>query len=127
MIFNIVFLLIPYSLPSGLVIMYHHQLGLTTDTVVEHYKVPALALAHLALPWVQIAQIQAGLQDKIRAEAGKHMYDTTPLTVSTGGHLCQHICQCQLPVLHRSVCELLLERFETSGYMSKGYSCSIVA
>ena len=44
-------------LPSGVFIMYHHQLGLITDATAEHYGVPGLVLAHVGLPYSHVAQV----------------------------------------------------------------------
>ncbi|EFJ49842.1 hypothetical protein VOLCADRAFT_104092 [Volvox carteri f. nagariensis] len=68
-------------LPAGILICYHHELGLITDAVAELYDVPALVAAHVALPMSHVAQIRGALRLKAKAEAGTPLRHVTPLKV----------------------------------------------
>ncbi len=58
-------------MPAGVFVMYHPQLGLITDAVAEHHGVAGLVLAHLALPFAQVAQIGGMLRQKMAQEGVK--------------------------------------------------------
>lgn len=66
-------------LPSGIFIMYHHELGLITDAQAEQYDVPALAAAHLGLPLGMVVQIRGAMRRKAAQESGSHLRHVTRL------------------------------------------------
>ncbi|GLC39924.1 hypothetical protein PLESTB_001821100 [Pleodorina starrii] len=66
-------------LPSGILMCYHHELGLITDAVAELYDVPALVAAHVGLPMSHVAQIRGALRIKAEQEAGKPLRHVTQL------------------------------------------------
>ena len=65
--------------PAGIIVMFHHEMGLITDATAEHYDVPALAVAHLGLPYGHVVQISGALRQKHLAEAGLPLGQLQPM------------------------------------------------
>lgn len=54
--------------PSGIFVMYHHQLGITTDAALGLVREPGLVMAHVGLPYSHVAQIQASLKQRLQEQ-----------------------------------------------------------
>ncbi|KAF5829267.1 hypothetical protein DUNSADRAFT_16317 [Dunaliella salina] len=65
--------------PTGVLFMYHPSHGIITDVEAEQYGVRALAMAHVGLPWAQVAQIRGLLRAKVEQEAWQPKHLAVPL------------------------------------------------
>mmetsp|Transcript_5354 Transcript_5354/g.14408 ORF Transcript_5354/g.14408 Transcript_5354/m.14408 type:complete len:429 (+) Transcript_5354:173-1459(+) len=65
--------------PTGVLFMYHPSHGIITDIEAEQHGVPALAMAHIGLPWAQVAQIRGLLRAKVEREAKQPKHQAVPL------------------------------------------------
>lgn len=55
--------------PSGIMMMYHPDLGITTDAALDLTQSPGIAMAHLGLPTSHVAQIHSCMKQKMRQES----------------------------------------------------------
>eukprot|EP00983_Pelagomonas_calceolata_P108377 1159450-Pelagomonas_calceolata.AAC.3 len=70
--------------PTGVLFMYHPSHGIITDIEAEQHGVPALAMAHIGLPWAQVAQIRGLLRAKVEREAKQPKHQAVPLQSEFG-------------------------------------------
>nr|8A22_Bh Chain Bh, uS8m [Polytomella magna]8APN_Bh Chain Bh, uS8m [Polytomella magna]8APO_Bh Chain Bh, uS8m [Polytomella magna] len=66
-------------MPSGLFLLYHHELGVITDAQAFLFDVPVVALAHVGLPVSMAAAVNGAVNRTFRAELGKPLREVTKL------------------------------------------------
>lgn len=91
--------------PSGIFVMYHHQLGITTDAALGLVREPGLVMAHVGLPYSHVAQVQASLKQRLQEQQERGQAPEHALVLKVS---CDLRCKL-LPA--RAVVSLSLPRF----------------